>query len=348
MLRIETHDQFDFLSDAYRALFDQSCATAFQHPAWLDAFYQRLPKPRGAEPLIVTLREGDELVGVLPLIRRRKFGFALVESNDLGVSDYAAPVLDERFRSSVEDDGALQAGIRRAIDRCDLFRIRPVRAEHVADWKLLLGGEPLALDFSSHAVALESPMDVWRKANVDRKLSSQYLRKAKRWRKQHDVELKRLDDPDAIHNAVRKLANLRAGRFEGDPIQSDFVCDFYANVAVRGAASGFAETWLMSSDGEPAAIIFGLTHTGSFLYVLIGADYDNFGRHSPGLQMYDGIIEDWMGRGGTSFDFTIGDESFKAQFGTEATEMSIFLIPTSVVGRLAACVLARRTGVKEA
>ncbi|MGI9355130.1 MAG: GNAT family N-acetyltransferase [Rhizobiaceae bacterium] len=347
MLRIETHDRFDFSGDAYRALFDRSNATAFQHPIWLDAFYQRLPNQRGAEPLIVTLHENDRLVGLLSLIRRRKCGLALVEAHDLGVSDYAAPVLDTGARSVLESNRDLRAGIRRAIGRCDLFRIRPIRDEHIADWKLLLGGEPVALDFSAHAVALASPMDEWRKAHVDRKLSSQYLRKAKRWRKQHDVELKRLGNPNAINDAVRKLADLREGRFEGDPIQSDFVCDFYADVAVRGAASGFAETWLMSSDGETAAIVFGLTHAGSFLYVLIGADYDDFGRHSPGLQMYDGIIEDWMGRGGTSFDFTIGDESFKMQFGTEATEMSALLIPQGLAGRLAARLLARRLGVKE-
>ena len=344
MLRIEAHRQFDFLRDAYRALFDQSNATAFQHPIWLDAFYRTLPEHRGAEPLIVTLHEDGRLVGVAPLIRRRKFGFTLVESHDLGVSDYASPVLDRHFRSGLENNSDLRTEIRRAIGRCDLFRIRPVRAEHVADWKLLLGGASLALDFSAHAVSLKLPMDDWRAATVERKLASQYLRKGRRWHKQHDVELKRLDTAEEIKTAIELLAGMRAARFEGDPIQSDFVFAFYADVARLGAEAGFAETWVITCDGNPAAIIFGLTHQGCFLYLLIGADYENFGRHSPGLQAYDGIIEDWMGRGGTSFDFTIGDEPFKALFGAKPTQMFAFLVPLTFRGRLARQILLKRMG----
>ena len=106
-------------------------------------------------------------------------------------------------------------------------------------------------------------------------------------------------------------------------------------MAQEGAGNGLAETWLLTSDGSIAGILFGLTHSGRFYYLLIGADYDNHGRHSPGLQMYDWIIEDWMERGGTSFDFTIGDEPFKMQFGTTASPMSRFLRAGSLKGKLA-------------
>ena len=47
---------FDFLSPDYAELFDNSAATAFQHPLWLDTLYTRLASHVGATPLVVVVR----------------------------------------------------------------------------------------------------------------------------------------------------------------------------------------------------------------------------------------------------------------------------------------------------
>lgn len=333
MVDLHAHSRFDFSQDAYRALLAQSCASAFQQPLWLENFYRHLPKNRHAVPLIVTIRDNDGLAGVVPLIRRRKSGLRLVEATDLGVTDYAAPILSQRLMACDPTD--LRKSFRRAIGGHDILRIRPVRDEHVAAWNQLIDCAASALDFSAHAVELTEPFEDWRATHLDRKVASQMTRKGKRWRKQHDVALERLVDEKAIRLAIANLAKLRAGRFEGDPIQEPFVEAFYADVAAQGAGEGVAETWIITSDNEPAGILFGLTDRGRFLYLLIGADYDGFGRHSPGLQMYDGIMEDWLSRGGSVFDLTIGDEPFKRQFGAQPTSMWMFLKAGSPVGRIA-------------
>ena len=54
------------------------------------------------------------------------------------------------------------------------------------------------------------------------------------------------------------------------------------------------------------------------------------------------MIEDWMRRGGTHFDFTIGDEPFKKQFGTQAERMSLFLNARSIKGKLALKLMRNR------
>lgn len=340
MVDFQVHQKFDFSQDAYRALLEDSCATAFQHPVWLSAFYENLVKNRPADPLIVTLHDESGLAGLVPLVRRRKAGLLLLDSADLGVTDYAAPVLATRLIDA--DRTKLQQGFRAAIGRHDILRIRPVREEHLDAWALLLEAAPRRLDFSAHATELTEPFEEWRAAHVDRKLSGQMVRKGKRWAKQHKVVLERLRDAKSIRLAIANLSKLRAGRFEGDPIQEEAFEAFYASVAVAGADEGVAETWIMTSDNEPAGILFGLTHKGRFLYLLIGADYDRFGRHSPGLQMYDGIMQDWLARGGAVFDFTIGDEPFKMQFGAQATAMSVILQPGSLLGRVAMGVASKR------
>lgn len=335
MVELKLDNSFDFLSDEYGALFARADATGFQSAVWLDGFYRQLAPHRSAEPLIVTLRDEGGLVGVIPLIRRRKSGLLLVESTDLGVSDYAAPVLGKEARDWLSSQRSLSNQLARAIGAHDIVRIQPILPEHVDVWQMLFGCAAEDADFSAHAVALKPPFDEWRERRLDRKLSGMVARKGKRWKKQHRVELERLQDPGAITLAIKNLARLRKGRFDGDPIQQDPVEHFYAEVAARGAANGVCETWMLTSDGEIAAILFGLTHQGTFCYLLIGADYDNHGRHSPGLQMYDWIIEDWMARGGTSFDFTIGDEPFKMQFGTSAKPMSRLLKANSLKGTAA-------------
>ncbi len=340
-MRFAVENGFDIMGAEYAALFARAGATAFQHPIWLNEFYRHLPEPRSAEPLIITLRSDAALEGLVPLIRRRKAGLQMLETTDLGVSDYSAPVLSSIALEKLDQDPELGNQFRAALGSHDLIRIRPVREEHVRSWKLLLDAEPARLDFAAHAVSLEPPFQDWRSSNIDKSLAGQLSRKRRRWLKQAQVEVKRLTDAEAIRQAIRHLIDWRSGRFEGDPIQQSQVGAFYSSVAASGRDVDFAETWMVSSDGQPSAVLFGLTHEGRFLYLLIGCDYENAGRHSPGMQMYDWIMEDWMARGGQSFDFTIGDEPFKKQFGTAETAMSMFLVPGSIKGRLAATALVR-------
>lgn len=342
MTEFRQENQFDFNGAEYGDIFACSNASAFQSPTWLISFYDVLAPHRGAEKLVITLRGSDGLLAVIPLIRRRKSGLTLIEATDLGVSDYASPVFSDAGRLALKTNPDLAEKFIKSLGPHDIIRIQPALPDHAKDWQLLLSCEPEQSGFGAHAVALAPPFDAWRNENLDRKLSGMVARKGRRWKKQHQVVLERLEDGASIAKAIKNLARLRQTRFEGDPIQTPEVEEFYSVVATRGAENGLAETWLLTSDGSIAGILFGLTHAGRFYYLLIGADYDNHGRHSPGLQMYDWIIEDWMKRGGTSFDFTIGDEPFKMQFGTSASPMSRFLLANSLKGRLAMAVVGNK------
>ena len=334
----QAHETFDFSSNEYAALHVASGATVFQSGAWLSAFYENIVPARRAKPRIVTIRDKDKLVGVVPMIVRRKAGLALLEATDLGVSDYASPVVLPEAAERIGNDPILQGDLIAALMPFDVVRVRPIPERHATAWQDLLGGTLHDLTFSAHAAPLKGTHAEWRADRLDRKLAGQMARKAKRWKKQHDVVLTRLYANEA-GQAIIELAALRAGRFEGDPIQDEDVAAFYADVARNHPQ---AETWRLSSDGQTAAIVFGVTQNQVFHYLLIGADYDNHGRHSPGLQAYDWLIADWMGRGGTSFDFTIGDEPFKVQFGAEPTPMKALLGAASLKGKLAISIAARK------
>lgn len=338
-LSVARQDDFDFRSAEYARLFAASTATAFQHPLWLDRFYAQLAPRRGAARIVVTVRDANGVLrAVLPLILRRKSGILLLEATDLGVSDYAAPVIDRDLRATPD----LSEAVADALPAHDILRIRPIRDEHVSEWQFLVAGEAVRLYFSAHAVRLAPEFAAWRAGALDGSFARMLDRKKKRFLKSEGARVRLLAEPGEIGRAIATLATRRTGRFSGDPIQQDFVRGFYASIASDGAAAALARTYAIELEGEAIGHAFGLTHNGRFDYLLIGCDYENYGRHSPGLILYDAMIEDWIANGGKVFDFTIGDEPFKQDFGTQATPMFALTHNATWRGRLASAAFATR------
>lgn len=341
-------DDFDFSSDDYSRLFTSSAATAFQHPAWLRHFYEVLAPHRGAAKAVIAFREPDgRLVGVLPMIVRRKAGVRLLETTDLGVSDYAAPALDRAMRDAFARHAELKHRIAPLLPAHDILRIRPIRAEHVEDWQALLEGSVEQLEFGAPFAALGNDYAAWRRTRPSKTLLGRLARAEKQIAKRGGAHLVRLASPAEIRDAVREIQRLRAGRFDGDLIEDDIVRDFYAAVAADPAA-GLAEVFRLDIGGAPAGYVYGLGHRGRLCYLLIGCDYAGHGRCSPGLVLYDRIIADWIGRGGDIFDFTIGDEPFKADFGTQRTQMFTLVNAPTWRGKLALAAFRARSRLQAA
>lgn len=342
MLRLVCEATFDFEAAEYRDLFEASEADVFRHPLWLSGLYRRLAPHRGATPVVLTVREADgRLLAVLPLTLRSKGGVRLLEAAHLGVSDYAAPVIREEARPRLR---AMSAAIESVLPAHDVLRIEPVRPERLADWALFFAAVPHALPFSAHAAEPTAPYAAWRDSHLTASFRRTLDRRRKRFAKEGKVTLTRLQAEQA-RDAISLLRRLREGRFAGDPIQDPAVEDFYGEIAERGVADGFVHLYRLAQDGVAVGTVFAPTHRGRLYYLLIGCDYAGFGRHSPGLVMFDMMMEDWTRAGGTVFDFTIGDEPFKADFGTRATPMHAIVEPRSLRGRLGLLALEGRAAI---
>lgn len=325
-------DRFDFLDASYRDLHAGSAATAFQHPLWLDAFYRIVAPARGAEPVIIVGRLADgRPVLVLPMIRRKISGVLLLEAADLGVSDYAAPVVSNALAQGTEARTAILA----ALPDHDILRVRPVREEHVAAWQSLVGREARRLEFSAHAAEPGLPYEKWRSENFDASFQKYLDRRVRRFFKSEGASFGPIGSAAEAGRLVAEIRRLRAGRFSGDPIAEDHAARFYCEIAERGIGEDFARCYALHLDGRLVGAVFGLTHAGRYHYLLIGCDYEAFGKLSPGLVLYDRMMEDWALQGGSAFDFTIGDEPFKADFATRPTAMFSIGATPSIKGRMA-------------
>ncbi|MEP6563888.1 MAG: GNAT family N-acetyltransferase [Mesorhizobium sp.] len=318
-IALDANDRFDFGSSEFHRLFSDARATAFQHPDWLLAFYRHIAPAHDAEPLVVTGRDTDgQLRLVVPLVRRKTEGrLDRIEYAFLGVTDYACPVVAtglgaetaQRFRDILGPHAGLNIG--------------PVHDDHLHLWRSLLGVEPQALGFGTYAVSYGFPYSEWRRSNLRARHAAELDGKARKLAQAGGLRLE-LVERDDVREAMIAARDFRAGRFPDDPLQTAHGLEFYIDVATNGARSGLARTWHLASNNGTVAIVFGLIDGARFRYILLACDYAAYARFSPGRVVLDLVMAAWAAEGGTMFDFTIGDEPFKAGFGCTRTNMYEF------------------------
>lgn len=314
---VAVENGFDFRSAQYLRLFQNSDATAFQHPLWLDAFYRLVVPAHGAQKVVITAREEETgmLRLVMPFVRREANGMTLLETADLGVSDIAVPVSARGFEVS----DAIREKIAERLPDHDLLRIRPVRNDTLDAWQSLIEGDVHSMDFFGSSQALSGPFPEWRSGALGQAFRKQAEAEAGRMLKCGASHLKLLDDSADIANAVTAIRESRRGRFETDRLQDKATFEFYTSLAVAGSGAGFSRTYAVMQDDAAIGHVFAISWKNQTHYILIGCDFERHGRHTTGLILHDTMVEDWSREDGSAFNFTIGDEAFRGE-RTQATD----------------------------
>lgn len=349
MIVLSLASGFDFAGSEYRDLFAASDATAFQHPLWLSTLHKHLVTVGRADQLTIAGydEKSGELVLVLPLIRRNKFGTTIIEYADFGVTDYCAPVIRRGYRHQIARSTRLASDLRWLVGRCDMFRVKAARPEHVATINALTGLSPQTTGTCSHELEINAPFEQWRREKYSKSHLRQVDGSHRRIGRLGDVGFERITNHKRASDAIAELRAFRAGRFDGDPISEENVYRFYAEVAEKGAASGFAQVHKITLDGTTVGIDFGIAYAGRFHGILIGCDYDTYRRCSPGFLMYDMVLADWASSGGNVLDFNVGDSSYKEKFGTTALPVTSYCAAMTVTGRVANRALSLRTRFRQ-
>lgn len=330
---------FDFGSPEYAQLYARSEATMFQHPAWLRHLYGSLAPAVGADPLVVTVRRGPELVGVLPLVKRRNRGVRKVEFADLGVSDYAAPVLDRDAAAAVLADGSVPRGVRAAIGKADLVVIDKVRGDAGPTATLLGARQTVQHPWDAHPIPLPATVTEWRSGRDTEFLRHLERKRARIGRKKRVLGLRELTDVAEIEESFEQMAAFRRARFAErravDLIQEPEYAEFYRQVAVDGAKGGPGSTSVLTINDDVVGVSFGIFDDDSDVFVLIGYDFDQWRNYSLGLVLVEDLIEVSIATGKSVHDLTLGHEGYKLAFGAVPTPMYSVRLPLTVAGRAA-------------
>lgn len=337
---IEREDDFDFLSPGYERLHAASVATAFQHGVWLNRFYATLAPALAARPLVVTIRRATdrELLLVLPLVRTGRV-LRTVTFADLGVADYNTAIASSSVLEELRRDPQVGREVRRAIGRFDLLRIDRVvgSADHVS--ALLAGSHVRRHHYDTHLLTLAETTQGWRDT-LDPKFVRRLDKAHKRMRPKGEQKLRVVDDVAEVGPMMLRLQAFRAARFSDrravDLVQDAASFEFYRAIAEDSVREGGpGRLAVLEVADAPVAIAFDLVEPDRQLHLLVGYDVERLRNYSLGLLIVDALVRDAIDRNKSFFDLTVGDESYKSDFGARPRPLFQVRVAGTLRGRVA-------------
>jgi CelD/BcsL family acetyltransferase involved in cellulose biosynthesis len=316
--------------------------TVFQTRAWLLPWY-RIVAPRfNATPLFVTVRHRKTRRALMffPLCLRLKRGLRIVEFADLGVCDYNAPIMAPDLAVDAAAMQGLWTQICRRLQPADIVRFTkipeflsrcPVPLVQL-DWMQ-------RMDLHSWTVPLPKTRDEYDKAILKPK-----DRKEQRRKRRHliealgDVTFHTASTEAGRREIFQALIRQRQNRFKDcgrwDILDDPTFSRFYETVALE-SQGGIARLSVLRTGDKPVATLFALVHNACYCLVIHSFDV-GLERLSPGIVAIDDMISCAIRSGLSSFDFTIGNETYKRQFGTKTGLLYEGLYPLSTKGRVVA------------
>ena len=335
---IQATDRVELIQRDWDTLVNEDRLTPFQTPQWLSPWYAIVAPHLGARPLFVAVRDAISKAPLmlLPLCTRRQGLLRIVEFADGGLSDYNAPLLARNFAPGETQMNALWRAILEKLPPADVVRLDKMPAQFAG------AANPL------HHLQEKRPMtiDAWSvrlpatRAEYEKTLSSSFCkelrRKGRRVESRGKTSLIHARDS---HDALRifdALARMRTDRFaelgRGNVLAVPALRAFYEAVIVDGFAQNFTALSALEADGEIVAALFALKHADTY-YLLLSAFRDGEWKSaSPGNVMLDRMTTHLIESGVGSFDFTIGNESYKRDFGARPQALAAGDYPLSLIG----------------
>lgn len=348
---INVVSQFDFMSADYKQLFEQSNATIFQSPFWLDSFYHTLPDALNAEPVIVTVRDTktEQLIMVMPFVRQTKFGTKIMQPADLGITDYNSIIVLPEVLDQMANQEEFGAQLKQALAPFDILLFRKQRPESFDISKLLNGITRTANQNSAFEMEMVAPFEEWQRETLSKQNRKGLARKRRNFDKEFgELTFNTLTDAEEIKQAFIFLRDERGKRYPDDLLSKPAYFDFYLDIAIKQAKRGKAVTYIGTANGQLITAEFGLYDEGRHIMLLGTYSSDEiYRKYSPGLQSIMDMMRTRKEQNIQFFDFSIGDEDYKGSFGAICVPLYNIILTNSIKGRLAAYIYRDNAFIKK-
>jgi CelD/BcsL family acetyltransferase involved in cellulose biosynthesis len=334
-VELQIYDDLAAAEDTWRRFEETADCTVFQTFNWLAAWQRHVGERCNVAPAIVVGRHGrsGEPLFLLPLgvwpglVRQLSW-----LGSDL--CDYNAPLLATGFSVSAEaaDFAALWSEAcntlqQRPRHRHDLIVLdkMPEVVEAQVNPMLMLGG---ALNPSgAHFATLSEDWDQFYRAKCSR--ATQHGDRAKRRRLGQfgEVKLVTPQQPGELSTTLETLFAQKAKAFARMGIPDIFrragYREFFIDMAVNPATRGMVHVSRLDVGGIPGAINFGLIFRGTCYHLVAGYDDGELSRFGPGAAHLRELLCHAIEVGCRRFDFTIGDEPYKARWSERRSTSTI-------------------------
>jgi CelD/BcsL family acetyltransferase involved in cellulose biosynthesis len=316
MVRVEqvtTKEGIDRLVPEWRSLWQRVAnATPFQSPEWLLSWWECFGN---SAPSVVTARNGDQLIGVLPLYLLEEPGCRKLLPFGISLSDYLDALLDpahqglcEALLRSLADIGGW--------DECYLPELPPSAALLAAQCPAALS-EQRSSGETCPVLSLPGAVEELREV-VPRKTLRDLRQARGRAAAAGTLTVSRADGAtvSAFMHEFFRLHECRWQRVAGQGVCADpMVQRFHLAAAERMCGAGMLRLHLLRiGDGPAVGAYYGFIAKGNAYAYLSGFDPDR-ADVSPGTQIVGHAIEEAVREGAREFHFLRGGEAYKYAWG---------------------------------
>jgi CelD/BcsL family acetyltransferase involved in cellulose biosynthesis len=332
---IEHEAGLEQLQEPWSLLAAASGARPFQDFPWAKAWFQTIGRSDGRKLRVATAWDGQRLLAVLPLVRRRYMGARLLEWIGARVTDYC----DALVHPGVDASSTLLALWAAILARrdCDVIRLGQVRGD------AMIGTLFPAAQLDPWVETREQTYFVpirWSSGEKWLKEQSAHARK------QAKYDLRRLakagfeyyvwESPDTYEPLIEAIiaqksawmASRGLGILLGNPEGPQFLRKLAAAMAARGTLHLSA---FRSSKGF-AACHLGFYQNG-ILYGYMPTYDSAWAPYSPGTAIRDAFIMWGCDHGARIVDLLRGVDDYKLRYQPECEWLQTFVVPRGVIGK---------------
>lgn len=323
--------------EAVAPLLEGLEGSTFQSPFWLANWFVVIGQDSSVDPLLVMIRDArGEVLLACPLVRRREGGVTVLEFPDLGVSDYAAPLLRRDSVARLPQGEALWALIAGALPPTDLLRFERL-CPTVAGMANPLYDHPRAR--LNRLTGWVTPtVDSWEgfRSVLSGRQRENSAKNRRRFLRQPDAEIVIHNDPEAALAALARLDALQESRMrekgQAYQLNNPRIAAFYRRLVETGLAEGKTLIAELRAGGETIAANLTVLSGQEAVYLRVGSRYGEWSRMSPGVIVTEVAIEEALGRGARVFDFAMGDYVYKRRLGGAEMKLRDLVLPLSLRG----------------
>lgn len=337
---VTLHRDWKPLEIVWRKLEETGRCTVFQCYDWVAPWYENTLKHKVARPLIVTVADQAGIVWILPLCQYRRMGLRFISLADLGVSDYAGPIMARDDRMSPAEQAEVLLAVRKVLPGCDMVHFQKMHAEIEGKANPLLQfGHVVAMKERCYGIEVTRPWGELSKDIMQSRLRSTIRQQRKKIQALGPLSLEHHADGGAITSAMNVLWEMRRGRFNriNRADTPEVWRSFYYDVACNPARKLDVSITILRVGDTPVACSYGLSRGRNYLSVMPTFAVGDWEGYRPGMLMFDAMLEAFGQRTGFDgfFDFTIGDEPYKQRFGAKGRPLMECMEPRSLLGWLA-------------
>ena len=343
---LSVHDDLASLADIWTELEQSGDCSAFQTFAYVSAWFTHVGRTEGVTPCVVVgwdiedAGAGEGPLFIMPLgLTRSTFGTKLGWLA-AGVSDYQGPVLSKNFSLRVRPGQfkGLWRQIRETLPDHDIVELNSMAQKIGGQANPFMQLDGLSQHASSaHMTRFNGDWDAYydaKRSSGSKKRDRQKRRKLEEF---GETTLVTPTDTAAIAETVNTLIAQKSVAFARMGIANIFdkpgMRDFYVALATDAAANGLIEVSRLEVGGAIAATNWGISFKGRFHYVLTSYDEQaEFANRGPGMVQLMELMKHASETGHTEFDFTVGDEGYKADWCEIETLLFDFVEAGSVLG----------------